>query len=61
MDEVELLAQKENYSPEDVMRAQGFMRKILKQLEGQAISEKKKQELIMQAVQSVKNATSGGQ
>lgn len=61
LDEVELLAQKENYSPEDVMRAQGVMRKILKQLEGQAISEKKKQELIMQAVQSVKNATSGGQ
>lgn len=56
LEEVETLAQKENLSGTDVIRAQNAMRALLRQLEGQAISEKKKQELILQAVQSVKNA-----
>ncbi|MCM1324483.1 MAG: DUF805 domain-containing protein [Acetobacter sp.] len=54
-EDVEAMAQKENLSPEDVVKAQSAMRAILKQLQGQAISEKKRQELIEQAVKSIKN------
>ncbi len=59
-EEVEALAQKENLSADEILKAQTAMKQILRQLQGQAISEKKKQELIMQAVQSVKNAATSG-
>lgn len=54
LEEVENKAQNDNLSADDVIRAQNAMRQILRQLQGQAISEKKKQELILQAVDSVK-------
>lgn len=60
LEEVETMAQKEQLSDADVLQAQNAMKKILRQLQGQAISEKKKQELISEAVHSVKKAISAG-
>lgn len=58
LEEVETVAKKEMLSGDDVIQAQAAMKKILRQLQGQAISEKKKQELILQAVHSIKDTLS---
>lgn len=54
LEDVEAGAKKDSLSPKDIEKAQNAMIGLLKQLDGQAISEKKRQELILKAIQSVK-------
>lgn len=61
LEDVEAVAAKENLSPQDVAQARSAMIGILKQLNGQAISERKKQELILQAVKSVADTIDAAQ
>ncbi len=61
LEEVEKAALQQQLSPQDINKARSEMIKILKQLEGQAISEKKKQELVLQAVKNVMNAGNAAQ
>lgn len=61
LEEVEAQALKEHLSLEDVEKARLTMISLLKQLQGQAISENKKQELILKAVRSVLSTTTPAQ
>lgn len=56
LEDVDTLATTEHLSSDEAKLARQAMIGFLKQLNGQAISERKKQELILQAVKSVKDA-----
>jgi len=61
LEEVEKAASQQQLAEPDISKARTEMVKMLKQLDGQAISEKKKQELVLQAVKNVMNAGKAAQ